>query len=86
MLVPVIAYVAGLLMLALITLFSGVMLEPILEIVAADPAVQDQGWAHTAESITDTINRNAPLALIGYHLVFGLAWALRRERVTSRRV
>lgn len=82
----VIVFVGGLLFISGLVLLSGVVLEPFLEVVVNNEAVQQMGLANDAERIVDTIQRNAPLIYIVYLLVFGVAWAFRRERVTSRRV
>lgn len=81
-----VVFLTGLVFLSGFVLLSGVLLEPFLEIVVQDEAVQALGWGSDAERIVDTIQRNAPLIYIVYLLVFGVAWAFRRERVTSRRV
>lgn len=78
-------FISGLFVLTLITMFSGAMLEPILEIVATDPAVQSLGWATYATDITDTINRWIPLLYIAYLLVWSGMWYLRKERMTGAR-
>lgn len=79
-------FITGLFVLTAVTMFAGIMLEPVLAIVADDPAVQEQGWDSDATSITDTILRWMPLLYIAYLLVWGSAWYFRRERMTGRRV
>lgn len=83
---PIIVFITGLLTITAVTLLSGVVLEPLLEAVVNDQAVQQLGWAADAEKVVDTVNQYAPLLYIVYLLVFAVAWAFRKERVTSRRV
>ncbi len=78
-------FITGLLLLSIITLVAGVTLEPVLEEVANDPAVESMGLDDDATKITDTILRWMPLMYIAYILVWATAWYFRRERMTGVR-
>lgn len=77
-------FISGLFILTVFTMFTGPILEPVLDVVASDPAVQAQGWDSTAANITDTITRWMPLMYIAYLLTWAGAWYFRRERMTAR--
>ena len=81
----VIVFVSGLFILTAITMFAGMILEPILAQVVDAEAVQALGWGETGEDITDTIVRWLPLLYITYLLVWAGAWYFRQERMTARR-
>ncbi len=78
-------FITGLLLLSIITMIAGVTLEPVLEEVANDPAVESMGLDDDATKITDTILRWMPLMYIAYILVWAAAWYFRRERMTGVR-
>ncbi|WP_435551953.1 hypothetical protein [Natrinema sp. CGMCC1.2065] len=78
-------FISGLFILTAITMFTGVMYEPILEIVANNGAVQQAGLASDATDIADTVLRWMPLMYIAYILVWATLWYFRRERMTAPR-
>lgn len=81
----VVMFVTGLFMISGITMFAGMLLEPFISIVAADPVIQDLGWEETPADIGDTILQWMPLLFIAYLLVWAAVWYFRFERFTEVR-
>lgn len=77
-------FITGLFVLTAVTMMAGVVMEPILEIVANDPAVIAAGWDDDVRDITNTTLQWMPAIWIAYLAVWAGGWYLRRERTTAR--
>ena len=77
----------GFISIILFGLIAPSLLEPIVEVVISDPAVQDSGIDGTgiADSMLTSILVWAPLFVLGSGVVSAVVWYFRRER-TARRV
>ncbi len=78
-------FIVGLFVISAVVLFAGALLDPLAETIASFGAVESLGWDDSALDIRDTILRWVPLLYIGYTLIWGLMWYLRRERLTAVR-
>lgn len=75
----------GLFVGAAMVLVAGSVVEPLVRIVAEDPAVSDMGLSGTALNLQQVLLQWMPLLLIAFLLVFGVMWAIRRGRTTEVR-
>lgn len=75
----------GLFMGAAMVLVAGAIVEPLVRIVAEDPAVSDIGLSTTALDLQQVLLQWMPLLLVAFLIVFGVMWSIRRGRTTEVR-
>jgi ethanolamine transporter EutH len=75
----------GLLTISAVILAAGMMVEPIVRIVAEDPAVAEIGLSGMALDMQQVLLQWLPLLFVAFLLVFGVMYALRRGRTTDVR-
>lgn len=76
-------FITGVFFITLVVFVAGLTMEPLLDIIQANQAVQAMGWGTEAEEITDTVLRWSPLAGLFFFVTWSFLWAIRREKRTS---
>ena len=77
--------ITGLFTISALVLVAGSVVEPIVSVVASDSAVQSYGWDSTAGGLQQVLLQWMPLLFVGFLVVFGVMWAIRRGRTTEVR-